>query len=303
MDLPPPGCPLLHGVDWAIKAGVTDEVMLATRFRVRRRQRRLSALGVVVILLAGGFWFSVERTSARTIKAPASAVVDMPQRRSLPDGSIVELKDDSRIYVAFSPAIRRVALLRGEAHFQVAKNKDRPFAVVIGNVEVRAVGTAFSVQRSDGSVEVLVTEGRVTLGKLTAGSRNSEGSAPQKLTTPNTIATLDAGNRAVVDITNLTGPSPLMTIQTVSDSEISQRLAWRIPRLEFTQTPLSEVVKMINEHSQERLSIGDRSLENVRISGLLRANHVETLLRLLNAEDGIHAEYRPDGEIVLTRNR
>ena len=304
MDTPPPGSPLLHGVDWAIKAGVTDEVMLATRLRVRRRhQRRLAACGLVVILLAGGFWFSVERPSVWTSKAPSSAIVDMPQRRSLPDGSIVELKDDSRIYVAFSPAIRRVALLRGEAHFQVAKNKDRPFAVVIGNVEVRAVGTAFSVQRSDGSVEVLVTEGRVTLGKLTAGSRNSEGSAPQKLTTPNTIATLDAGNRAVVDITNLTGPSPLMTIQTVSDSEISQRLAWRIPRLEFTQTPLSEVVKMINEHSQERLSIGDRSLENVRISGLLRANHVETLLRLLNAEDGIHAEYRPDGEIVLTRNR
>jgi transmembrane sensor len=303
MDPPPPGCPLLHGVDWAIKAGVTDEVMLATRFRVRRRQRRLSALGIVVILLAGGFWFSVERPFARTIKAPASAVVDIPQRRSLPDGSVVELKDDSRISVVFSPTTRRVALLRGEAHFQVAKDKDHPFAVIIGNVEVRAVGTAFSVQRSDGSVEVLVTEGRVTVGKLSTCSRDTEYPTPQKITAPKTIATLDAGKRAIIDTTDSTGSSPFLTIQAVSASEISQQLAWRIPRLEFSHTPLSEVVKMINEHSQQRLSLADRSLENVRISGILRANHIETLLRLLDAEHQIKAEYRPDGEIVLTRKR
>jgi len=33
-------------------------------------------------------------------------------------------------------------LVNGEAHFKVAKNKERPFIVVIGDVEVRAVGTA-----------------------------------------------------------------------------------------------------------------------------------------------------------------
>jgi transmembrane sensor len=304
MDAPPPSRPVLHGVDWAIKAGVADEVMHATRARVRRRrQRRLAASSLAVVLLAGGIWLSFQRFSVQTAKPPASAIVDMPERRSLPDGSIVELKDDSQIHVAYSPEVRRVTLLSGEAHFQVAKNKDRPFVVVIGSLEIRAVGTAFSVQRIDGSVEVLVTEGRVTLGKLTAGSQGPEDQAPQRLMAPGTIATLDAGNRAVIDIANLTGSSPLLTVQAVTATEIGQRLAWRVPRLEFTQTPLGEVVRMINEHSQVRLSLADRRLENIRISGLLRANHVETLLHLLSAEDGINAEYRPDGEIVLTRNR
>jgi transmembrane sensor len=301
----PLGSPPLHGVDWAIKAGVTGEVMLATRIRVRRRrQRRLAAaFGLAVVLFAGGFWLSVEYLSSLTVRTPASAIVEMPRRQTLSDGSVVELKDDSRIYVAYSPDIRRVTLLKGEAHFQVAKNKDRPFAVVIGNVEVRAVGTAFSVQRSDGSVEVLVTEGRVTLGSVPAYSHDSEYSAPQKPADSKTIATLDAGNRAIINITYPVDSSPALTIEAVSASEISQRLAWRIPQLEFTKTPLRDVIKMINEHSHERLLLADKSLENVRISGILRANHIEMLLRLLYAEDGINAEYQRDGEIVLTRGR
>jgi ferric-dicitrate binding protein FerR (iron transport regulator) len=49
--------------------------------------------------------------------------------------------------------------------------------------------------------------------------------------------------------------------------------------------------------------LADASLENVRISGVLRADHIETLLRLLDDEHGIKAEHRPDGEIVLARSR
>jgi len=158
----PPSGPLLHGVDWAIKAGAADEVMIGTGVRVRRRRRRRMAVagGVAVIALACGLWISAGHRSPRLANAPATAIVDLPERQTLPDGSVVELKDDSKIYVAFTPGFRRVALVSGEAHFKVAKNKERPFIVVIGNVEVRAVGTAFSVQRGDASVEVLVTEAR-----------------------------------------------------------------------------------------------------------------------------------------------
>jgi transmembrane sensor len=301
---PPPGGPLLHGVDWAIKAGVADEVMTGARARVRRRRRQMAAAsGAALIALACGLWISTGRHSARAAAGPATAIVDLPEQRTLSDGSVVDLKDDSRISVAFTPEFRRVALLSGEAHFKVAKNKERPFVVVIGDVEVRAVGTAFSVQRGDASVEVLVTEGRVTLDKVQAGPAGAGDPAPLSAAPPRTFATLSAGNRAVVGITEPAGSSPVVSVQTVSASEVSERLAWRIPRLEFTQTPLGEAIKMINEHSQERLSLADASLENVRISGVLRADHIETLLRLLDAEHGIKAEHLPDGEIILARSR
>jgi transmembrane sensor len=301
----PSGGSLMHGVDWAIKAGVADEVMIGARLRVRHRRRRQAAIAsaVAVLGLAAGLWFSNAHPFTRTGRVVTTAIVDLPEHRVLPDGSVVELKDDARISVAFTPGFRRVALLSGEAHFKVAKNKERPFVVVIGDVEVRAVGTAFSVQREEASVEVLVTEGRVTLDKLPGGLSAAGGSAPQETAFPKTIATLDAGNRAVVGIAEPAGSSSVVSVQMVSVSEVSQRLAWRIPRLEFTQTPLGEAIKMINEHSHERLVLADASLENVRISGVLRADHIETLLRLLDDEHGIKAEHLAGGEIVLARSR
>ena len=42
--------PLLHGVDWAVQAGVTEEVMRGARGRARRRRQQRLALATV----AGG---------------------------------------------------------------------------------------------------------------------------------------------------------------------------------------------------------------------------------------------------------
>src|SRR4051812_20643298 len=151
--------PLLHGVDWAVRAGVADEVILATRRLVRRRRQRRAMAGLLTVTLVGvGFWYAlVARPSAMPPTPAPSAVVSMPVQRVLPDGTMVQLKDDAEISVAYSPAVRRVVLLRGEAHFEVRHDSARPFIVAVDSVEVRAVGTAFVVQRRAADVEVLVT--------------------------------------------------------------------------------------------------------------------------------------------------
>ncbi len=72
--------------------------------------------------------------------------VSAPERRELPDGSVVDLKPGAEIAVEFTPALRRVTLRAGAAHFAVVKNPARPFVVAVGDVEMRAVGTEYSVQ-------------------------------------------------------------------------------------------------------------------------------------------------------------
>src|SRR4051812_7848319 len=86
--------PLLHGVDWAVQAGVTDEVMSGIRQRLRRRRRQRltwsAALGTAVI--AAGVWFSVTpKPDASERMLASSAIVASPTRQVLPDGSVVEL--------------------------------------------------------------------------------------------------------------------------------------------------------------------------------------------------------------------
>ena len=83
---------------------------------------------------------------------------------ALGDGSVVTLNTASRIAVDFSHSRRDIALLGGEALFDVAKDRARPFVVTAGNTQVRAVGTSFTVRRlADSPVQILVREGVVEI--------------------------------------------------------------------------------------------------------------------------------------------
>jgi transmembrane sensor len=89
---------------------------------------------------------------------------------ALKDGSVVTLNTASEILVNYSDDLRSVELIHGEALFDVAKNKARPFVVAAGDTHVRVVGTSFTVRRIDTApVQVLVREGIVEVFKPIAG--------------------------------------------------------------------------------------------------------------------------------------
>ena len=123
------------------------------------------SLAAAAALVLGGALLWREASPAVSPEHPKS-YLRVNERQALPDGSVVELKDGSRIVVEFSAVERRVQLT-GEAHFQVAKNST-PFVVVAGGVALKAVGTAFNVRLDAEAVDVLVTEGRVAVATLKA---------------------------------------------------------------------------------------------------------------------------------------
>lgn len=301
----------LDPIDWAVEAGAVDDVWLATQAKVRRRRRRFQLTAgatIAGLIMAGLLWNfdAVGRkpgTAAndREMIVAAGAAVIEPERRVLPDGSIIELKGNADVRVDFAGMARRVTLVSGEAHFQVAKDTRRPFVVQAGGVEVRAVGTAFSVQLERQQVEVLVTEGRVAVER-TAGEIPDSRASQRVTDSPAPLAVLDAGRRVLVERAAQDGSgSPVVSELTAS--EIDAHLAWRVPRLDFTRTPLSEAVPLINRHSRVKLILGDSAVGDVRLSGILQADNLETLLRLLEAEHGVTAEWRGTSEVVLRRAR
>ncbi|MDP3073052.1 MAG: FecR domain-containing protein [Opitutaceae bacterium] len=285
---PADDAPARSALDWPREAGLGRELAHEIRAEVARRRRvrlKIIATGTCAALALVLFWsrggLGVPVTSAAV--AVASSKVSAPERRTLPDGSVVELKNGAAFEVDFTPALRRVTLTRGEAHFEVAKNPARPFVVMADGVEVRAVGTAFAVERGVGAVEVVVTEGRVTVARESAAPL----AAPTALT---------AGHRAIVGAV----PSSAPDVVALTAAELDRRLAWRVPLLEFSDAPLAEVVRLFVEHGRVRLAIGDPALRNVRVSGILRADNTDALLQLLAADHAIEIESRA-GEIILRR--
>jgi transmembrane sensor len=157
--------------------------------------------------------------------------------------------------------LRHVRLARGVAHFEVAKDASRPFVVIAAGVEVRAVGTAFSVQIDEGRVEVIVTEGRVAVGHTHAlPAATSAVVVEENSKAPDAHAFVDAGQQAVVDISSNQTSAPPPRIASLPEGELAQRLAWRVPRLEFSATPLAEAVALLNQHGRVRLTLADPAL-------------------------------------------
>ncbi|HTO03807.1 MAG TPA: FecR domain-containing protein [Opitutus sp.] len=219
-----------------------------------------------------------------------------PEQQVLSDGSLMEFNPGTVFAVDFSDVQRRVVLQRGEAFFNVRPDSARPFVVVAGSVEFRAVGTAFAVQLRDAHVEVVVTEGRVAVNPFSA--------ALDAENVPTVMPTLvDAGQRARVEDIGLDGSTATCRVEALSDAELVDAQGWRVPRLEFSGTPLAEALPLFNLHSSVQLVLDDPSLGRLRLSGIIRADNTDALLRLLESSLDITAERRSEGEIRLRRVR
>lgn len=269
------------------------------RLQRRRQRRRRLAGAIAAVLVLGVVTVGVFRrpwAAATLASAAPTAVVALPDRRELADGSVVELRAGAEFEVAFTETERRVLLRRGEARFQVTKNPARPFIVQAGGVLARAVGTAFLVQVSPQQVEVIVTEGRVQVSAPapdTQSAVNLDAHAPL----------LVPGERVVVPQPTASAPSVVPVVSMVSAPQLSERLAWLAPRLEFSATPLVEAVRLINQYSTVKLTVADAALESVRLSGLIRADNVETFWRLLEEDYGLRVEHRSSTEVILHAGR
>lgn len=209
------------------------------------------------------------------------------QKLELSDGSVVQLNTDTAVSINYSAAERRVNLSRGEAHFAVAKNPDRPFIVAVGGVAVRAVGTAFDVRLRADSVEVLVTEGKVRVDDAIGGTT----------LLPATVGTdtplLLAGQRVLIP-RNATPTAAPAGVSSPPEAEIARELAWQQGRLQFGPTPLSEVVAEFNRYNRHQLIIADPQIGAFRIGGTFRPGDYENFVRVLEDNYGVQARRGPE---------
>ncbi|MGH8854257.1 MAG: FecR family protein [Telluria sp.] len=164
----------------------------------------------------------------------------------LQDKSIATINSGSRIDVAFTKTQRTVNLRKGEAWFEVAKDKSKPFVVEAGDARIKAVGTAFSVRRFENGTEVLVTEGKVEVwGKDRTSQRRF----------------LLEGDRAF-----LAQNTSLISVSR-QPVEVNRKLAWREGKVILKNQTLNEAVADFNRYSPKTIVIVDAALRDKRLFG------------------------------------
>lgn len=260
----------------------------ATRILSFPMAAALGGLAAALALAAFGWWARPAAAPAPAADAAAYATTsDGYQRVTLDDKSVLELNANSLARVTYTPAERRVQLVRGEAHFTVAKNKQRPFIVQAGTIAVRAVGTAFNVRIDDGRVAVLVTEGRVKIEPRDGGKASA-------------VPELGAGERLVVSANGAPDWGALKA-ERVEAEAMTAALSWQGPWLHFDDTPLASVVAQFNRFNHVQIELGDATLAGLPVVGNFRSDNVETFIRLLESDRSLVAERIGGDRIVLRR--
>lgn len=174
---------------------------------------------------------------------------------TLPDGSVLSLSGRTAVLVRFSPEQRDLQLQYGAAHFQVAKDSARPFVVTADQLQVRAVGTAFTVRR-EGDVKVAVDEGVVAV------SHHELSAAPSQR--------LQQGQQ--IQYSSRTGYS------NIRPYDATNALSWRSGRLRYQQTPLAEVLAEVNRYRQTPIKLADASLAALPITATFTIDQSALLL-------------------------
>jgi transmembrane sensor len=204
----------------------------------------------------------------------------------LADGSKVTLNSDSLIQADYTGNERNISLLRGEAYFEVAKNKTRPFIVTAGSRQVIALGTAFNVRLQPRQLNVDLVEGKVRVVHLVRGgeSNRAPGSAVDQVT-------LEAGSSLVARRDELDRIEPLN-----SDRELS----WRTGKLVFNGNRLADVVAEMNRYSTDEIALRDRTLDDRLVSGVFNASGGVEFARALESYGLVSIAARTGTTIELT---
>jgi transmembrane sensor len=120
------------------------------------------AAASILFLIGLGFFY---KPSVSSEKQLTFKTLDTPKSIQLSDGSKIYLAANSLFQYPekFTSDERKVSLLKGNAFFEVAKDKKHPFIIHSGDVKTRVVGTSFHIQLSKLKCEVIVVTGKVNV--------------------------------------------------------------------------------------------------------------------------------------------
>ena len=173
----------------------------------------------------------------------------------LPDGTKIELAGSTTLSVYYSEKERRAELIEGQTYFDVAKDKSRPFIVLVGKTHVRVVGTEFDIQKGGEDVRVSVVEGLVEVAE-------NQSITPAKR--------LKAGEQVFASLRGDLGE--VQTFQPETD------IAWKLGRLEYINAPLVRVIDEVNRYRVDKIILNDQSLSDYPITISLAFEQTDRLL-------------------------
>lgn len=202
------------------------------------------------------------------------------EKLALNDGTIVTLDAGSEFSYPenFDGKLREV-FLKGEAYFEVAENKNKPFVVHARNAVITVLGTKFDVNAWENNkrVDVALVEGKVSLHSEDSGGKDK-------------VVLSEGQISRLADNGIPTKPEP---------ANVTEYISWMNREKYFSNTSISEVANQIERWYGVQLKFPDKIDLSARISIQIKDLPVEDVVELFSAV--LDLKYNIKGSIITFR--
>jgi len=202
----------------------------------------------------------------------------------LEDGTQVILNGNSQLSIAsdWLNKTQREVFLEGEAYFSVNRRtqyrQQVPFKVYTSNLQVKVLGTQFNVNSRRGQTQVVLDEGKVVLD------------IPEK-----NEASMQPGEYVMYSSNN----------KKVTRRQVNPEIytSWRKQQLVLDDTPVSLIIRQLEDTYGVKFIMTNESIRNRRISstGSISTADLETVLMALSTLLQVEIE-QEDNIIYLNEN-
>jgi ferric-dicitrate binding protein FerR (iron transport regulator) len=239
--------------------------------KIRKIYMQAAAILLVPLLIYSAFSL-INRIPDRLLSGDRWIEVVSPKGTrthfDLPDGTKVSLNSSANLMYHADFSRNRLVRIKGEAWFDVFHDAGSPFVVQTDELDIRVLGTKFSVAslEEEKITEVILEEGKVQLtGKgdsFLEELNPNEGFFYNKETHTGRIMKVDAGTLT----------------------------AWKEGKLIFRSEPLGNVLKRIGRWYNVRFEIKDKEVEEFSYRATFQDEPLEEVLRLISLTAPV--EYR-----------
>ncbi len=224
------------------------------------------AATVLVTIGIAAYFYSISGT---TIASGNMVLV-----KTLPDNSVITLNKNSEISYkkSFNKTDRQLTL-SGEAFFKVTPNKQKPFEIEVDNIKVTVVGTSFNINEDKKGTEVIVETGVVTVQLK------------------DKIVKLLPGQKIFIS-----KDAHELLVQPNHNKLYNY---YRTNEFVCNNTPLSELVEILNKNYNANIKILNPETANLRLTTKFSKESLDEILNIISETLNLTIEHEKNGDINI----
>lgn len=238
---------------------------------------------LLVLGVAGTAYFALQGRADVPMYIVSSGIQNM-ESVSLPDGTKVQMGPGSRLtYPARFSGKTREIILDGQAFFDVAKNREKPFIVHTEDISVEALGTAFELFSYDmeNKIEAILLNGKIKISVADKKTNKTE----EYIVSPDEKILMD---RQTGKIT-----------KHIVDAD--KYTAWRKQKmLSFENEKLSMIIPRLEQWYDRKVMCQKDLADKYRFTFKVRDESLDRILYMIKASSPLLYKEMENGDYILT---